>query len=850
MTLEDLRKLDQCGCCQAPVPPTPEEVTNRPGLPAIRYRIGTYSSFRQAMIEKSASLPVEVDGRTFHPLRGWTTRASDDYGVALLEMWSYLADILTFYQERIANEAFLRTALLPESVRRLAALLAYEPAPGVAATVHLAFTLEKGKQVRIPTGLRVQTVPGQDEKPQKFEVVEDVAADARLNRVRVFPVVKTDTPLAEKDRDWAILRPDGAGGTAADLAPGDRLVFFATENSAKVEEKIVEAVGVTDTGVKLLWSPPMRDALDGGRIFKWKRQFRLFGYNAPESYMKPVVDSASGEVQRWKQVKNTDPDYPKFGVSGHTLQLDALYDDLKVGTQVLVVAPDSPEPANKLARIQKVERTNQAKGPLSDTVTQITLSEPDKADKSATVDIADLRTATVYELDEEIKLWDHRYEDVLAKDTDTAFMLLPQPEALARGHVLVLDDAKGKPQMVTCTGVDRMPAGGGIPERLRITFTPKLQRDLDTETSVLYGNVVLATHGETVAREVLGDGDASSAFQSFGIRKSPVTFVPRPGAPGGAGSTLQVRVGGVLWEKVNALYGHGGQERVYTARVDDEGVTTLRFGDGVTGARLPSGRDNVVASYRQGLGRDGNVGANSLTTLLDRPVGLKGVTNPVEAEGGADPETLQESRANAPNTVRTFERVVSLRDFEDAAREFVGVAKARATWKWNGEEQVVCLTVAGDGGDEVGEKTRESLRKDLNSRRDPNRELEIASYCRVPVQVEASIKVRPDRVPEEVRAAAQEALEAFFAFENLEIGQWIHLSDIYRTLQGVEGVVAADIDHLAFKPKPAKDGQKAGTSEEDTTNQVKAHLRIDPTKMAFIEQSTTDAVVRVRVGEP
>src|ERR687885_1345801 len=138
MSLEELQKLDPCNCCQVPVPPTPEEITNRPGLPAIRYRVGTYSSFRQAMIEKSESAQIEADGRIFYPLRGWTTRARDDYGIALLEMWSYLADILTFYQERIANEAFLRTALMPESVRRLAALINYEPAPGVAATAYLA----------------------------------------------------------------------------------------------------------------------------------------------------------------------------------------------------------------------------------------------------------------------------------------------------------------------------------------------------------------------------------------------------------------------------------------------------------------------------------------------------------------------------------------------------------------------------------------------------------------------------------------------------------------------------------------------------------------------------------------
>src|SRR5215210_106896 len=150
---------------------------------------------------------------------------------------------------------------------------------------------------------------------------------------------------------------------------------------------------------------------------------------------------------------------------------------------------------------------------------------------------------------------------------------------------------------------------------------------------------------------------------------------------------------------------------------------TVRFGNGIDGARLPTGRNNVVATYRQGLGRDGNVGPNTLTTLLDRPVGLKSVTNPTEARGGADPESLDEARTNAPNTVRTFGRVVSLRDFEDAAREFAGVAKARANLEWDGLEQVVRLIVAGDKGAAVTGETKKNLVKDLNSRRDANRKL-------------------------------------------------------------------------------------------------------------------------------
>ena len=53
-----------------------------------------------------------------------------DLGLQFLEWWAYLADVLTFYNERIANETYLRTAQFPESIAGLVALLGYAPRPG------------------------------------------------------------------------------------------------------------------------------------------------------------------------------------------------------------------------------------------------------------------------------------------------------------------------------------------------------------------------------------------------------------------------------------------------------------------------------------------------------------------------------------------------------------------------------------------------------------------------------------------------------------------------------------------------------------------------------------------------
>src|ERR687885_714349 len=70
------------------------------------------------------------------------TREDDDFSIALLDAWATVADVLTFYQERIANESYLRTATERVSLLHLARLIGNELKPGDAASAHLAFELE------------------------------------------------------------------------------------------------------------------------------------------------------------------------------------------------------------------------------------------------------------------------------------------------------------------------------------------------------------------------------------------------------------------------------------------------------------------------------------------------------------------------------------------------------------------------------------------------------------------------------------------------------------------------------------------------------------------------------------
>jgi hypothetical protein len=128
--------LNDCGCCAGIGALVPEPLFNRPGLTRVSYRVGTHFDFLQS------ALALLSDPR-YPALRSLTTREPDDFTIALLDGWATLADVLTFYQERIANESWLRTATERDSILRLAQLIGYRLRPGVAAETPLSFLLDQ-----------------------------------------------------------------------------------------------------------------------------------------------------------------------------------------------------------------------------------------------------------------------------------------------------------------------------------------------------------------------------------------------------------------------------------------------------------------------------------------------------------------------------------------------------------------------------------------------------------------------------------------------------------------------------------------------------------------------------------
>ncbi|MDH4273647.1 MAG: putative baseplate assembly protein, partial [Gammaproteobacteria bacterium] len=230
---DDQSSLSDCNCCALPETAFAAHF-NRPGLSNIEYRLATHSGFLERMVTRLTrdQLPEQDDIASRRPLSQLTTRDLTDPTIALLDAWAMVADVITFYQERIANEAYMRTATERLSVLQLARSIGYELKPGVAASTVLAFTADGSKdsppQVSVPKGTRVLSIPAKDQLPQTFETVETIVARPEWNELK--PYTPQITSIDRIARGVSELR---LAGTTTGLRTGDAILIVGDERAKK-----------------------------------------------------------------------------------------------------------------------------------------------------------------------------------------------------------------------------------------------------------------------------------------------------------------------------------------------------------------------------------------------------------------------------------------------------------------------------------------------------------------------------------------------------------------------------------------------------------------------------------------
>ena len=338
-----------------------------------------------------------------------------------------------------------------------------------------------------------------------------------------------------------------------------------------------------------------------------------------------------------------------------------------------------------------------------------------------------------------------------------------------------------------------------------IKLANKLEYCFKRETLAIYGNVVKATHGET-RNEVLGSGNGAKALQSFTLKQPPLTYIPASN-PSGVDSTLNVYVNDVKWHETDTLVGLTSTSRNFITKTDDENKTTLIFGNGREGLRLPTGIENIKTEYRNGIGKQGNVKSEQISLLATKPLGVKAVINPLRASGGADRENRDQARKNVPLALKALDRLVSVQDYEDFTRIFAGIGKARATELSDGRRQIVHLTIAGADDIPIDKSADlyRNLYQALLNNGDPFQAIQVEVRELMLIVIEARIRIQPDYLWESVVTTVRTALLDAFSFERRELGQDVLLSEILSVMQAVRGVAYVDVNMLRGIPEKILD---------------------------------------------
>ncbi len=1001
----------RCGCCEGVQAVTPVPVFNRPGLPALAYRTGTHPGFRESMLARLSSQ------RALGPL---ATREPDDPAIALLDCWALVGDVLTFYQERIANEGYLRTATEPESIARLGRLAGYRPRPPIASSTHLAYTLDPGAKSVIPAGSGSRNVPAEGRLPQTFETSEELVAREEWNTLAVRLTDPPEITTANVDDALTNLAVDG---TAANLRKGDRLLFeFATGSGAPdrrartVSESTVDFLaGRTDVTLVSSATPlgafaaavedlagKVDAAIRGGTPLKGAALeivtdvlgplFRLLtpaltpgealgqpgttGAGTVAWYLarlpegaalaargaghaltgwlggavEDVVDAgqdliglavrlarrstpemeqlrhlarslACGDESGRKQPSCPDP-FQATGLVGLTpvvpalrrgpsrpprstrqletpvadlfradsdvhprllaaadRRLAALHDAWKrqeitpppalsglvvLRTRATIAAADNPdhdlgdgdghEPEHELGHhgdraavkrllLDAVYDTILPGRPVlvgaADGVNTVVLV-PDRV-VPAQLDLKDLQhpdrsiaqvTVTSLEFDDPpgetvptakgTPLWgqgepltplgDPVLDDVGQDVIDLAECydgLRPGRWVIVAGERTDVPYTSGvqAAELAMVAGVsqrldrtvDGAPAlSDGQGPRTRLLLANALAYTYKRATVTIYGNVVAATQGET-RNDILGNGDAGQAGQVMPLHlvaeQTPLTWTAADN-PLGARNTLTTRVNGVAWHETDALALAGPNDHSYVLHTGPGGGESVAFGDGAHGARLPSGSENVTATYRTGAGSSGNVGPDTITQLAARPLGVRGVTNPLPATGGTDGDGPDDARAVTPLRLQALDRLVSVRDYEDFTRARAGIGKASAMKLFDGTREVVHVTIAGIGDVPIDPASDlfTMLQQALADFGDIGVPVRVAPRELRLLVLDAGIKVLPDYSWDLVQPAVRAALTAGFGFAARALGQPAYLSEAIAAIQGVEGVDYVDVN--------------------------------------------------------
>lgn len=414
------------------------------------------------------------------------------------------------------------------------------------------------------------------------------------------------------------------------------------------------------------------------------------------------------------------------------------------------------------------------------------------------------------------------------------------PADPTRRHVVRLTHVR--PALDPLYDVPVVEIAWALEDRLPFDFAfaaPDL-KDLEApsiEPGVVWGNVIPVDHGRTLVavevltpvpldshspyRPTLAEAGLTYAEARSVAHESATAFTrrfPRDARPQIAELvTTDLDGHKRRWTAVDELLRSGESDAHVVVEVDEDGATTLRFGDGVLGRR-PSAGSSVNVRYRVGNGVAGNVGPETIvnvaaTAKTPLPAGVR-VRNPIAATGGTAPESVEDVRALAPSAFRTqIARAITPEDYAHIAERDERVQRAAAEFRWTGSRILVRVALDPLHTDDLDPDISAAVAARLEPVRRIGHDIEVVGASYVPLYVALTVSVASGYQRGHIRAALEAELGSattldgrlgFFHPDALTFGDPVSQSGIVAralAVTGVRNVAVIRLERL-FAPTP------------------------------------------------
>ncbi len=811
---------------------------NRPALPQFNYRIGSYGTMREWLFHQINQTPS---------LKNWTHRTPDDPAIALLEGASILGDILTFYQETYANEAFLRTAKWRESISDLVRLLGYRLSPPLGGNATFAFEIKKDEPVVIPAGFPLKATLETSPKPSDFETKEEITAYPWLSSFNLYRALE-DGDITPQTTEFYISWSEQSTNPI-DLKVGDRLLVGETNiyfylgwggELTNAEVVIIDSIREQHGRKYYTIKGKLKRTSNVASLFVYKigRTFHHFGHNSAAKILNTnasVTSTATVDnqtttttanipyltVPRSRPVNGATTAPVDGNIGDKFFPIDSEVNDLAANTPIVIQAPftypmmayymGEPYPMQTVVRmIADVRSVTMTWGSISGTISQIKLN--DKLGltlgNNATMWIDGALFHEV--VSPAFTLRRAKSETNATTGNQLYFYGAADEVKTLKDRRVMIVKSGSDPLISTVTSVPTTfdASTADSPQLHPITLSDTvIYADFpnDGPTVTVYGNIADADEGKTQAEVALGNGDATLAFQNFKIPKPPLTYhIVSENTPPET-PEAKIYVDGRMWTKVDSFFDRGADEQIYIVREDANGNSWVQFGDGKTGARLTTGVKNVTVIYRTGSGAFGELKTDTKVQAGAKIKNLDQIHMPEVATGGSEPEDGENARYAAPGKVQSLGRIVSLTDFESEAIAISGVALATAAWRLIENVPGVVVTVLMETGrnGEI-EAVADTLRS-YNTLRGAARfsvtaELGKRKFVTASIQYALKPGYRADLVEPEIRralgvnfalATGDEDQTGLFSLKRRRFGVREYASTLEGVTQNVDGVLWA-----------------------------------------------------------